>query len=429
MDIIYNNISNILNNDNFSNLCGYLDEVRKDMGKPNFDKSYSSSKLLEFSNIYLNAIRNELENSSLNIKININFNNTQFFGLYTSKDALTYYIFDAICNENVETIENKNQETFIVEIDNLLLISDLSSDIIVKLITIEIMCIYYNFEKDNIVNYILNKVSNENRIIIRNSINENFTEFLCKMYINSKYSTFRALYQNYPDSSYLDLTYTINKLIVNFCPDIMLYINKSNIHYNHIKYDGFNCTNLLDFMLDKICTDGDSFIIKRIKLVKSTTNVNIIKYICDKYLDKIISLITFNEATDSSKSNRFKNTLNKVKDKYKEFRELNKIKGFNKVYDLYYNRYYELKIRSSNLDDEYTALIFIRDINSIISTLNDYIFDISDEISKDKLDKIKELLNDYNSLRNHISKLKIPKYSRLGIWTPREYDKNPYNMY
>lgn len=411
------------NKEDIELLCSYIKTIRNNLGSINYDKKYSLLKLYDF-NFTLKRILYKFDIKLESLNIFINFDNIKFFGIYTHSEILDIFKFLSSSNE----FDYNPCKKITVEIDNLLLSSEISELSIVKLIIIEIMLNYSNYEEVPLIKYILSKISYSNKTVNVNYINSILVNYVCSMYIFSKYSTFRAVNCLYNSKDKNEMYgYDVINIVFSNCEELIEFMYNNKLVEKEVDFNGFNCINILDFISDVICTEGDSNLYNRMKVLKTTTSINSIKGICDKCMKDISA--HYENITENLKSS-LSNIKDKSVSKFNDIVKINKIKNFNDVYQLYYNRYYELEIRSTNVDDEYTALSIIRDINSVISVISQYINDNvnSEVISKDSLKLMSELHLKYINLRSEITKKKIPKYSTLGIWIPKDYNKNPYDL-
>lgn len=408
----------INNQETINELSQIMDNIRKDIGTLQYDKSFSSANLYQFSKIYPKIFNNN------NVRISINYNNIKFFGLYTS-NGNRYNHYNIFYNISKGYEMERSKETIFIEIDNMLLSSDINSITIVKLMIIETFLIVFEFERENIIRYISGRVAVKNGIIKINDVNELLVEFVSTLYINSKCSTFRAINQILNRCDRTDIF--IIKIIEEYAYDAVEFMIMSRLKYNDIDYNGFNCSELLNFISDKICSDDtDSLLLQRIEMVSKISSISIVKSICN-YASTFLRDIS-NLSENTSIKDKLKDVKENIKNKYEHTKALNKIRSFNKLYSLYSNKFYEIEVRSKNINDEYTALVFVRDINSIVTTLEEYLFENSDTLTRDNKDRINDLIYDYNLLRQDLVKKKIPKYSTLGIWIPKDYDRNPYDL-
>lgn len=409
-------------------LTSIMDDIRKDFGTLQYDKEFSSQSLYRFTKLYSKLFNNK------KTRICINYNNIKFFGLYSTlankfntEDIFLYLLTDTQY-ESSDT--ERDHGGIFIEIDNMLLSSDIKSITIVKLMIIETFFINYKFEKENLIRYITYRIALNNGIIVDNHSNFVLTNFISLLYMSFKCSTFRALNLLTNDNSITlnSRELAITKALEDYAKESIEFMIMSKLRYNDIHYSGFNCIEILDFMANKICTDGDSYLLQRIEMVKSVSNINLVKSVCDSALNSLRD--HYNSLSESVNiKDKFNNIKDNIRSKYEDAKALNKIRSFNKIHSLYSNKLYEIEVRSKNIDDEHTALIFVRDINSAISTLEEYIFENSDTLTSINKEKIKELIYQYNVLRQDLIKnRKIPKYSTLGIWIPTDYDRNPYNI-
>lgn len=425
---IKENLDKIINVDNkdYVELVSLIDNFKFDSEKSVLKISELNSKyVFKFSNLLKKIFINKFENITLNINTIINFDAPSFFGIFmlSNSDNIREYIFK-------DSTHDHNKIDIIVELDYKIF-KYLQSDTIAMVMIAEFVTNIFN---DNAISFsqsILYKLSLDNLLINNTTINQYILDIFGPIYIGYRNSIIRIAKGEYNDKSdfLLPELYDIVDMINNQLPEnILLYTTEEKLLCD-------NKSSVLDYIYNILTSNnGDPFLYKRLKFIESKTELKSIKNICNKYIKmldddynitqlskKFISPINSDLLTESF--------ITKIKDSYKAKRVKSKLKSFNMVYDMYYNRFFELQIQYKHLKDEYNTLIFIRELNQIISILDEYLFDYGDKLSQISKNKMSELLESYKKLRFMTSKKDIPKYSRLGIWTPKEVKDNPYEIY
>lgn len=123
-------------------------------------------------------------------------------------------------------------------------------------------------------------------------------------------------------------------------------------------------------------------------------------------VDKVIKVLN---KLDSDLIEESTYLLESVKKK-KSFVERLKINGLRSIED----DYYEFKVRIKNAETEDEALYALRQINSRLTILDDYL--MSEDLDQAEYDKWHSLLQKYKSLRDDIAAKKIYNKKNYGIW-------------
>lgn len=292
---------------------------------------------------------------------------------------MIHEIYGAICDSSVPTVIKDAINVYLANIDE---------------VELNANSIDYNYE--------LFEVGIEDAI---RKVNSLFFKDMCCVeeihndYIDNVLDNMRVEFKTVTDRIIKTRSYMDKKYLGRFA--ILSWILKIFKSMKFIRMDALN------ILLDSIHYEPSQLVISQInKMIHSL-----------KYVKKGDAKSYLNESVVSES---FKDFISSLGSKYK-------YNAYKTLEDELYE--YSLKVKNVELNDE--ALYLLREINTRISLISEYVMNYSDaETDKDKLmlKNYKELLDKYNKLRSELVKKTTYKEKYLGLFVDTPVIKSRYEV-
>lgn len=414
-------IINVSDSD-YTKLVNLIDDFKIKRNESIFVTSLINEYTVSFSRILKDMINKSFDNKlKLIINVLMNPDAKSFFGLYTMTDNETLHKLLFTLNDNAVKYMRLD-----IEIDTKIF-DKLDSDTIAQAIITELTINIFDDYSRALYQSMMYKLSLDKLAIQVHHTNEEIADLYGTIYSSFNNSIFKIA--RYEDSDKKDFllpeVYDVVSLINN-------QISKEDYGYDEQFIATFGKFDLQKYIYKLLVSnDGDPYMHKRLEILRDSTELKLLKRYCESWLNKLNTEYNYKTLLKEHSTLLPMNShllsegfIDSMKAKQKARKEKSKLKNFNNVYGLYYNRFFELQIQLKHLKDEYNTLIYIRDVNKIINILNDY--KLADKLSPEQKNKLDELYNMYIGLRLEATKKNIPKYSNLSIWTPMDVKDNPY---
>lgn len=405
------NIS-MINNPYFSPILKCINKIKSKYYTDKSDISLLENAYVENSLELIKLLQNYFKHISdydINILMSLNTETLKPFGIFIM-DKYNDFI-DCFIEENDESDEKllNFSKSMKIELDYHLFKEYEDEDIALIIINQIYQYLYtpYLFKR---YQYILNYASSRNLIIRKHIINKALLHVFLTMDFN--------------DSENVFLYYKFKTSDKNFD---MLKERSTNIGTNLLNSNISN--DKLNFLCQSICNETpDIFVFPRLKTIHDMTEIQLLKSMVKLYMNSLDDIYVFNhQRTLKESTNNMSKRINyevyteAIGDKYMENKKKNRTSNYKLLHDTYQNRYYELVVKSKHISSEYDTILVLRDINSVLEILNDFV--TSNKLPEGQYKAMEEIIKAYKELRTSIvNRTDIPKYSGLSLWRPTKIE-------